>query len=298
MAENTDSADETLKNPINIEPEKVLKENISINVSGTKNIKQETENMEVHHHPQLHHKPKPWKEYFLEFLMIFLAVTLGFFAENLREHFVETERANEYAQSLYDDLKIDTATIQRTCDEKEWIVSKFDSAKTMLASPDLSKDNEFIYYVERYITLNDVFTSQDVTYQQLRGSGNFRYFKNISLYKNISDYYNLYSRYQSVDGSFGFAGKNDISELESKIFNPKDLSSLDNEHATNFYNLIKRPEGKFEPISADKQNIKLLYIKFSNASNRNNGARQLLGWLKEMAIQLMIELKKEYHIES
>ncbi len=31
--------------------------------------------MEVHHHPDLHHKPKKWKEYFLEFLMIFLAVT-------------------------------------------------------------------------------------------------------------------------------------------------------------------------------------------------------------------------------
>ena len=45
-------------------------------------------NMEVHHHPDLHHKAKPWKEYFLEFIMIFLAVTMGFFAENIREHYV------------------------------------------------------------------------------------------------------------------------------------------------------------------------------------------------------------------
>jgi hypothetical protein len=50
-----------------------------------------SDNMEVHHHPDIHHKPKKWKEYFLEFLMIFLAVTLGFIAENLREHL--TERA-------------------------------------------------------------------------------------------------------------------------------------------------------------------------------------------------------------
>jgi hypothetical protein len=34
--------------------------------------------MDVHHHPDLHHKKKNFKEYFLEFLMIFLAVTLGF----------------------------------------------------------------------------------------------------------------------------------------------------------------------------------------------------------------------------
>lgn len=38
-----------------------------------------TVDMEVHHHPDLHHKRKKLKEYFLEFFMIFLAVTLGFF---------------------------------------------------------------------------------------------------------------------------------------------------------------------------------------------------------------------------
>jgi hypothetical protein len=42
--------------------------------------------MEVHHHPQLEHKPKPWKEYLLEYIMIFLAVMTGFFAESYREH--------------------------------------------------------------------------------------------------------------------------------------------------------------------------------------------------------------------
>ncbi len=40
--------------------------------------------MEVHHHP--HVEKKSFKEYFLEFLLIFLAVTLGFFAESLKEH--------------------------------------------------------------------------------------------------------------------------------------------------------------------------------------------------------------------
>ena len=45
-----------------------------------------THTMEVHHHPGPHHGKKQWREYFLEFMMIFLAVTLGFLAENLREH--------------------------------------------------------------------------------------------------------------------------------------------------------------------------------------------------------------------
>jgi len=40
-------------------------------------------NMEVHHHPDV--EKKGFKEYLLEGLMIFLAVTMGFFAESYRE---------------------------------------------------------------------------------------------------------------------------------------------------------------------------------------------------------------------
>jgi len=40
---------------------------------------QETENMEVHKHPHHVMHKKKWGEYVLEFLMLFLAVFLGFF---------------------------------------------------------------------------------------------------------------------------------------------------------------------------------------------------------------------------
>jgi hypothetical protein len=44
--------------------------------------------MEVHHHPHVPNNPKPWKEYLIEGLMIFVAVTLGYGAENVREHYI------------------------------------------------------------------------------------------------------------------------------------------------------------------------------------------------------------------
>jgi hypothetical protein len=56
--------------------------------------------MEVHHHSGMHHKKKNFKEYFLEFLMIFLAVTLGFFAENLRESQVQKDTTGKYVESF------------------------------------------------------------------------------------------------------------------------------------------------------------------------------------------------------
>ena len=41
--------------------------------------------MEVHKHPHHITHKKKWGEYLLEFLMLFLAVFLGFVAENIRE---------------------------------------------------------------------------------------------------------------------------------------------------------------------------------------------------------------------
>src|ERR1700756_701253 len=67
--------------------------------------------MEVHHHPDLHHKAKPWKEYLLEGLMIFLAVTMGFFAESLREHIANGEKERQIIASLVRDVKKDTAKL-------------------------------------------------------------------------------------------------------------------------------------------------------------------------------------------
>jgi len=59
--------------------------------------------MEVHHPHHPTHKKK-WAEHLLEFLMLFLAVFLGFIAENIREHSVEKERAKQYIHSFYKDL--------------------------------------------------------------------------------------------------------------------------------------------------------------------------------------------------
>ena len=66
--------------------------------------------MEVHHHS---HKPKNWKEYITEFIMLFAAVTLGFFAENVREHQVIIERKNQNLLAMVQDLKRDSVQLQQ-----------------------------------------------------------------------------------------------------------------------------------------------------------------------------------------
>jgi hypothetical protein len=67
--------------------------------------------MEVHHHPDLHHRRKKFKEYLLEFFMIFLAVSMGFIAENVREGIGDREKERHYVESLVNNLKPSAVTI-------------------------------------------------------------------------------------------------------------------------------------------------------------------------------------------
>src|ERR1022692_987721 len=74
--------------------------------------------MEVHHP---HVEKKNFKEYILEGLMIFLAVTMGFFAESLREHITDNNREQQFAKALYTELFADSVTVSqvRTIDLKK-----------------------------------------------------------------------------------------------------------------------------------------------------------------------------------
>jgi hypothetical protein len=65
--------------------------------------------VEMHHHP--HVEKKKFKEYALECLMIFVAVTLGFFAESFHENLNNHEIEKNYMESVIKDLKADTASI-------------------------------------------------------------------------------------------------------------------------------------------------------------------------------------------
>lgn len=51
------------------------------------------------------------KKYFFEFVLLFLAVFLGFLADNYREQYSEKQQANELAKSFYDELKNDSVAV-------------------------------------------------------------------------------------------------------------------------------------------------------------------------------------------
>jgi len=146
--------------------------------------------MEVHHHPQLKHEQKPWKEYLLEGFMIFLAVMMGFFAENLREHISDNNREKEFAKALYTELKDDSIAAAdklnaRMVKDRElvYLHDYFkDSSLTVLPRGFYKSFTIGAYLINRY-----AFEPKDGILSQLRNSGSLRYFKSVNLQKQLGD---------------------------------------------------------------------------------------------------------------
>src|SRR5689334_25333071 len=100
--------------------------------------------MEVHHPHHLTHKKK-LGEYLLEFIMLFLAVFLGFLAENLREQNVEHHREKEYIHSLVEDLKSDTLQANDVLAKLTTRSIGIDSVIAALSSPEILENSNNAY---------------------------------------------------------------------------------------------------------------------------------------------------------
>lgn len=144
--------------------------------------------MEVHHHPQLKHEPKPWKEYILEYLMIFLAVMTGFFAESYREHLSDKHREHEYMISMVEDLRSDTSALAAFVAHEKSRVVMADSLIKLLYSANVKQEGNDVYFFARNISIVDQVIFNDRTRQQLKNSGSMRLLSSLKVSNGIMAY--------------------------------------------------------------------------------------------------------------
>ena len=293
MAENTD--EEHLDNPINTQSENPSDEIIPTLDTETINPNPETEYMEVHHHPDLHHKPKKWKEYFLEFLMIFLAVTLGFFAESLRESISDRTKEKEFMRSMVQDLKADTAIDN---DRAQGFTDIYQNIDTMLSclksgTPDAAKINQILS--KRFFSYS-AYSYNNRTIQQLKNAGNFRLIQNNAVADSILQYDNWMN---TVLGQYVDLKNSMISykEVETRVVQYKELNQSGDSY-TRFFDssdFVHTEKPSF--ISYDKALLSLYYNRLFYHEVLGHTFISNLKSANKKATSLMQFIQNKYHLE-
>ncbi len=142
--------------------------------------------MEVHAHT--HTPRKKWTHYFWEFLMLFLAVSLGFYAENTRETILHKKEVKTQLNSMLSDLQSDITLFDSVTDRNSYGAQMADSLVEMLHS-DITNTIE-IYFAARTVTANlGYYYGNSKSFEQLKTAGLLRYIKSKELLDSIGSYY-------------------------------------------------------------------------------------------------------------
>ena len=216
--------------------------------------------------------------------MLFLAVFCGFLAEYQLEHTIEHQREKDYMQSMLEDLALDTLEINRISSLNNTNAKYIDTLLNTLRLPsvrDSSTRKKLYDFMTASMAGNlAVFTQR--TLSQLKNAGGLRLIRKkevanlISLHDSKIQYLNVIAK--SLDET-----TTDATRVGSEIF---DLNyyRVDHDHKYELITYDPKIRKKFSNCAQIVQNV--LFYYNDNLQDEKN-----------VAIQLMQLIKKEYHLK-
>ena len=260
----------------------------------TINYKLETEVMEVHHHPNV--EKKNFKEYFLEFLMIFLAVTMGFFAENIRENLANNHKEKEYIVSLIEDLKEDTMKLNEGIRFNTEQSEGYDSLINYWYSIPYSDSSvRYMYYLYRKYTGNYwhlLFTRR--TIDQLKNAGGMTFVRNKTASDSVINYYDFVDRADGQIEKFDNVFEHEALQTSYRIFDWSLLRGISRRTAYKLLQINKK--FIFLNATVTDRNTYIAQVQVSGLVLKNYLSMLLED--QQKCLRLISVLQKEYHLQS
>jgi hypothetical protein len=255
--------------------------------------------MEVHHHPKV--EKRKFKEYFFEFIMIFLAVTMGFFAETIRENITEHRRAKEFAESMLQDLREDTAQLKSYINYFDFAANNTDTLQQLLANAEPADiPSGKLYWYGLVGGAHRQFVPNDQTFQQMKSTGSLRYFS-----KNVASAAAKYDRFcriiqsnQLVDGNI----YTEVRKLRAQLFEFKYNDIANAIYQTRLADFNRIHLDSFMKSNPPLlSNNKALFNQYIELVRSRFFRRVIVGDADStlnLANSLISELKKEYHLKD
>lgn len=255
--------------------------------------------MEVHHHPEV--EKKGLKEYLLEGIMIFIAVTMGFFAESLREHINDRHKAREFAETMVSDLKADTVSLSKYIKYTDDATRNVDTLMKLLSSSE-PKDipSGKLYWYGLFGGWPNTYVANDATLLAMKNSGSLHYFTKPSVNRALAKYDQLLQSFRSSD-ALQQGIYTEVRKIRAQLFEFKY-----NEMAND---ILQATRKKFDRASIDSfirsnppllSTDKVLFNQYAEMVRSRFMKNQLAvaDSLKLQAVRLMTALKTEYNMEE
>ncbi len=263
--------------------------------------------MEVQKHPQHVTHKKEWGEYLLEFFMLFLAVFLGFVAENIREHNVEKSKEKEYVLNIRKDLGRDTSAINIWVPAYAKTITELDSLIYLLQKPGFSSRGSDLYYYARFSTRSRIYVASNNTLSELKSSGNLRLITKQALINGLSDFQKIidsYLKLSTIEGRESemlypsLAELFDATVFDRMVINRNNTGNKFSVDSSFVKDTLLKPQGNPQLLKHDPAVINKFIFYLHERKSSLAGEASLLLQEKDNAVALIKLIQKEYHLEN
>ena len=230
--------------------------------------------------------------YFKEFLMLFLAVFCGFLAENYRDSLSDQQKEKQFVRSYIEDLKEDTAAIQKNLLFQKLKKDQLDSLTYLLREQKIKGYENELYYLGRVLVRTNRFQSNDRTISQLKHTGSMRLIGNENAADSIISYQKLVETIlTNIEDER--RERREADPLLAQIFDPFVFDKmLDNKM------IINKPTDNLPLRSYDPALQKDLAYWIHQIKGSNIILTTRLNLLHEKAKNIIAFLQKEYHLKN
>ena len=231
--------------------------------------------------------------------MIFLAVTLGFVAESLREHISENKKEKEFIRGFIADLKTDTAKLSTVVKYYDVVIPFADSARKNFYRLQKPDGLHALSLLQTSVSGFIDFIYTDATLQQVKSSGGMLLIKNKAVVDSILNYDaqvksalinervlgDLLINLQHEIG--GLLNMQPILETAGRSVNPAEKKAIIDSLRSNMHDVL---------LTHDPVIVGQVYNDLTYYQTVETMAKMEMAGLKIKANTLILFLEQEYHL--
>jgi len=225
---------------------------------------------------------------FWDFLMLFIAISLGFFVENYRGGLVDRQKEKEIIASFINDLETDIKELDIAIQRREIREVRIDSIIYILNNglqDDYGKD---LYYYARYLPRPFIFWANNTTNEELKYSGNFILIKNQKIIDTLLQYNDDYIFIDFIKEREEYLVRRLFDQI-NMIFDPKVFDEM------NVYDIeFIYPSGNPKINSKNKNVINIFLSNLHYVKTVNVGQLGLFKKHQKKAKEILNFIKQEY----
>ena len=263
-------------------------------LSTTNNQLLTEQEMEVHHHTHAAHGKKNWKNYFWEFLMLFLAVFCGFLAEYQLEHVIERQREKQYMQSFIYDLQNDTTNLRDGFPKKDQRVVAIDSVFLFFEkNPNAQKIPGYVLRNMQRTLWDRHYRRNTTTNDQLKNAGGMRLIRKKDVADSIAAYDLQWTRAEFRREAY-FTTQQKGKDIITTIINPQSLLTA-YRNDTGLSSTLQISDTVSIEINRAHLYEFLVFLSYQKISTRQDKRDYMA--VESSAGRLIELIKKEYHLQ-